>query len=105
MDPDSALFVELVALTPLDRSGRPEEMVVVVLFLASDAASFIMDINLGVYEVFREVGAMLRCGRIVRLRPDEPYTCLTCCFTCRIEIRVIAWSELGHCSREKMTDA
>jgi 3-oxoacyl-[acyl-carrier protein] reductase len=44
---------EMVAATPLKRLGRPEEIASVVVFLASDAASFItgsaIDVNGGLY--------------------------------------------------------
>lgn len=57
MDPDSVLFRELVALTPLGRAGRPDEMAEIVLFLASDAASFITGIDLAADGGFSELGA------------------------------------------------
>lgn len=56
MDPESKLFRELVELTPLGRAGRPEEMAEVVLFLASDAASFITGIDLAADGGFSELG-------------------------------------------------
>lgn len=57
MDTAGTLFRELVELTPLGRAGRPEEMAEVVLFLASDAASFITGIDLAADGGFSELGA------------------------------------------------
>lgn len=56
MDPGSKLFRELVDLTPLGRAARPEEMAEVVLFLASDAASFLTGIDLAADGGFSELG-------------------------------------------------
>lgn len=57
MDPDSALFRYLVELTPLGRAAQPEEMAEVVLFLASDAASFLTGIDLAADGGFSQIGA------------------------------------------------
>lgn len=56
MDSASTLFRELVELTPLGRAAQPEEMAEVVLFLASDASSFITGIDLAADGGFSELG-------------------------------------------------
>lgn len=57
IDDQSPAFQQMERMTPLGRAGDPEELAQVVLFLASDASSFITGIDIAVDGGFSELGA------------------------------------------------
>ncbi|GAA3827250.1 SDR family NAD(P)-dependent oxidoreductase [Amycolatopsis tucumanensis] len=57
MDAGSALFAELVRLTPLGRAADPDELAAAALFLASDDAAFVTGIDLPVDGGFSDLAA------------------------------------------------
>jgi 3alpha(or 20beta)-hydroxysteroid dehydrogenase len=67
-------FVDVMrANTPMGRVGQAQEIAAAVLFLASDAASFITGVDLSVDGGFTDVAPYWRVARDVQARPDTKW--------------------------------
>lgn len=57
IDSEGPYYKQVLAMTPMQRSGHPDELAYVALFLASDESSFITGVDIPVDGGLREFGA------------------------------------------------